>query len=72
VEERKLMKRMATAHQKYYSDAAEEAAPAGDSYTFEYDEEKKQLIKASRQGHGTGPIGPSWTRLEKVDKGRNY
>jgi hypothetical protein len=35
VEEHKLMKRMATAHQNYYSDAAEKAAPTGDSYTFE-------------------------------------
>jgi hypothetical protein len=43
VEERKLMKRMATAHRRYayYSDAAEKAAPTSGSYTFEYDEEKK-------------------------------
>jgi hypothetical protein len=43
MEERKLMKRMATSHQKYYRDAAEKAIPAGESYTFEYDEDKKQL-----------------------------
>jgi hypothetical protein len=47
-EERKLMKRMATAHHKYYSGAAEKAAPSGDSYTFEYDEDKKQRSQSTR------------------------
>jgi hypothetical protein len=66
-EERKLMKRMATAHHKHYSGAAEKAAPPGDSYTFEYDEDKKQLkpvdkgmeqVPSDRAGHGWR----KWTR----------
>jgi hypothetical protein len=71
-EERKLMKRMATAHHKYYSDAAEKAAPSGDSYTFEYDEDKKQLkpvdkgmeqVPSDRAGHGWR----KWTREEIIE-----
>ena len=69
--ERELMARMAKAHRRFYGDSSEKATAAGDSFTFEYDEDTKAVkpvdsgmekVAKDRAGHGWR----KWTREELI------